>query len=81
MATVGNIQLGKNGVTEGFIEALTNLFKKHSTVKVSVLKSLCRDRLALQELSNDLLFRLGELYTARIIGYTIALKKHRKALR
>lgn len=75
MGQIGTIQLGKNGLTEGFFVALEHLFKKHKNVKVSVLKSVCREKLALQELSREILSRLGNNYSSRIIGYTIAIKK------
>ena len=43
-SSVVHFQLGKNAVSEGFIEALGKTFKKHDLVKLSVLKSQNRDR-------------------------------------
>jgi len=81
MATLGQIQLGKQGITENFIETLKSYFKKHENVKISVLKSCCRDKDELKKMSKDILNKLGTNYTAKTIGYTIAIKKWRKAVR
>ena len=75
------MQLGKNGVTEGFIEILINFFKNHENVKISVLKSATRDKAELLKISNSILEMLGKNYTAKTIGYTIVVKKWRKDMR
>jgi RNA-binding protein YhbY len=81
MATLATIQLGKNGITDNFILTLENHFKKHNNVKVSVLRSCCRDKKELKEMSDELLEKLGNNYTSKIVGYTIAIKKWRKPVR
>jgi RNA-binding protein YhbY len=81
MATLATIQLGKSGITDNFILTLKNHFKKHDNVKVSVLKSCCRDKKELKEMSEELLEKLGKNYTSKIVGYTIAIKKWRKPVR
>ena len=81
MPTLGQIQLGKAGVTDNFIITLKNHFEKHDNVKISVLKSYCRDRDELKKISKDILNKLGTNYTAKTIGYTLAIKKWRKAVR
>ncbi|MFB6246248.1 MAG: YhbY family RNA-binding protein [Candidatus Pacearchaeota archaeon] len=79
--TVKTVQLGKNGVTEGFLELLMNHFANTNNVKVNVLKSCCRDKQELREIKDQILEMLGKKYTARTVGYTIALKKHDKETR
>jgi len=81
MATLTTIQLGKNGLTDNFIITLENHFKKYNNVKVSVLKSCCRDKEELKKISNKIIEKLGKHYTSKTIGYTIAIKKWRKAVR
>lgn len=76
-----NMQLGKNGITENFVETLKNHFKNHENVKVSVLKSASRDKEKIREFSETILEKLGKNYTSKIIGFTIFLKKWRKAKR
>ncbi len=79
--SVGQIQLGKNGITNNFIKSLKNHFKKHENVKISVLKTAGHDREKIKKYSDEILDELGKKYTAKIIGFTIFLKKWRKAIR
>jgi len=79
--TMGNVQLGKQGVTDGFIENLKHRFETHANIKISVLKSATRNREELKKISEEILEGLGKNYTARIIGFTIVVKKWRKEMR
>jgi len=78
MGKVANMQLGKQGLTENFLKTLRDHFKKFENVKISVLKSCCRDKKELKNISNEILEKLGKHYTTRNIGYTIIVKKWRK---
>ena len=78
MPTIGNSQIGKQGITENFILSLKNLFKKHWNVKISVLKNATRDRKEIEKFSDEILEKLGKKYTSKIIGFTIVVKKWRK---
>ena len=77
----GKLQIGKNGVTDGFLVTLNNLFKNHGMVRLSVLKGSTRDKGILKEYVEKILNSLGNKYTAKTIGYTIIVKKWRKAIR
>lgn len=79
MISQAEIQIGKNGITENFIASLKNIFKIHINVRISVLKSSGRDREKIKEMAKLILDKLGDNYTARIIGFTIILKKWRKS--
>ena len=81
MKTIGNVQIGKQGITDNFIETLKNHFKKSENIKISVLKNATRNRNDMKNLSNNILDKLGKKYTSRIIGFTIVVKKWRKAVR
>ena len=81
MAKIGIVQLGKNGLTENFIETLKTYFKNHENVRISVLKSATRKKDELEKISNEILNKLGKNYTARTIGFTIIVKKWRKNIR
>ena len=81
MPTIGTLQLGKNKITENFLETLKSYFKKHNNVKISVLKSCCRDKTELKEMVEKIMEKLGKNYTSKIIGYTIAIKKWRREVR
>lgn len=81
MPKLGQIQLGKQGISNNFIDSLKNHFKNYQNVKVSVLKSAGHDKSKVKEYSKQILEKLGKNYTARIVGFTIVLKKWRKAVR
>ena len=74
-----NIQIGKQGLTSGIIENIKNCFKTHNDVKISLLKSAGHDREKVREIAKKIQEELGDKYTYRIIGFTIFLKKWRKA--
>jgi len=76
-----HIQLGKQGVTNNFIKTLGNYFKKNKNVKVSVLKSAGHDKKKVKGFSDDILNKMGKNYTAKIVGFTIFLKKWRRGMR
>ncbi len=78
---LSEIQLGKQGITANFIETLKNNFKKHDYIKISVLKSAGHDKEKVKKFSDEILEKLGEKYTSKIIGFTIVFKKWRKARR
>jgi RNA-binding protein YhbY len=79
--TFTEMQLGKNGITNNFIETLKSNFQKHENVRISVLKSAGHDKEKVRKYSDELLEKLGKNYTSRVIGFTIVLKKWRKARR
>ena len=72
---VARFQLGKQGITKNFIESLALAFKNRKQIRVSVLKSCCRDRQELQKLGEDLQKKLPIKCNLRIIGFTIILIK------
>lgn len=79
MPKIGNTQLGKEGITENFIYGLKNYFKKHENIKISVLKNATRNKTEIKKFSEKILEELGKKYTSKIIGFTIVVKKWRKA--
>ena len=72
------MQLGKQGLTDSFLETLKKSFENIENIRLSVLKSACRDKQELKEISDKILDFLGPHYTSKIIGYTLILKKWRK---
>jgi len=79
MPAVRQIQLGKNGITDNFIDNLKKQFANSKDIKISILRSYCRDKKELKKIVNEILEKMGKNFTAKTIGYTIALKKWRKA--
>ncbi|HIG95124.1 MAG: hypothetical protein QT05_C0050G0027 [archaeon GW2011_AR13] len=78
MVAIRNIQLGKLGVTDNFIESLKNQFKTCKNVKISVLPSARDGKDSVKKYSTEILEKLGKNYYARVIGFTIALKRLRR---
>ena len=89
---IRQMQLGKSGITENFMNSLKNQFKNSQVIKISVLKSATRDRKEIEKIRDELLEKLGKNFessqaaekfhgnfTGRIIGFTIILRKWRKA--
>ncbi|MBM3233558.1 hypothetical protein FJZ19_00515 [Candidatus Pacearchaeota archaeon] len=72
-----SMQIGKNGLTEGILQVLKNSFKTHDIVKISVLKS-GREKEKVEEMAEEIVDELGKKYTAKIIGFTIIVRKWRK---
>ncbi|MFH1801259.1 MAG: YhbY family RNA-binding protein [archaeon] len=74
---VSHMQLGKNGITENFLSTLKSHFDRHKTVRISVLRSACRDRDELKKISQKILEKLGENFSARIIGFVVIIRKQK----
>ena len=81
MERIGRMQLGKQGVTDNFVGTLKHHFDNHKNVKVSVLKSASHDKSKVKEYSKKILEKLGNNYTAKVVGFTIFFKKWRKPVR
>jgi len=79
--TSTDMQLGKNGLTENFIQTLKSRFVNRETVRISVLKSAGHEKEKVRKYSDEMLDKLGKNYTAKLIGFKIILRKWRKAKR
>ncbi|MEK6830399.1 MAG: hypothetical protein AABX77_00010 [Nanoarchaeota archaeon] len=75
------IQLGKKGLTQEFLDDLKKRFdnKKIGNIKISVLKSSRESREDIKKYALDVVGFLGPKYTYKILGFSIFLKKWRKA--
>lgn len=79
-----SFQLGKHGLTGGFIDLLEKTFKKHDLVRITVLRNATRDKALLKEMSikicNELKRRINKDFTIKTIGFTLYVKKWRKKI-
>ncbi|MBS3075683.1 YhbY family RNA-binding protein [Candidatus Pacearchaeota archaeon] len=75
------MQLGKNGLTQSFLEEIKKRFEKPElkNIKISVLKSARESRDDVKKYADELKNFLGNKFTYRIIGFSIFLKKWRKS--
>ncbi len=69
------MQLGKNGLSENFMDSLKNAFKKRKKIKVKVLKSIASKE-KVKEIADNMIDKLGKKYEYKVIGHTIKIKKH-----
>ena len=73
------LQIGKNGLTQEFLENLKVRFITAENARISVLKSATRDKAELKLWVERMLAFLGKNFKVTVIGYTIVLRKLRKA--
>lgn len=71
----GRFQIGKNGITPGIIQALNSNLKTHTQLRISVLKSVERNKNKIKEMAKELSDRTEYPCNYRIIGFTIILRK------
>jgi len=79
MANMIKMHLGKKGLTPEFIEDIKVRFKQAESVRIGLLKSSTRDREEIKQWADKIKSELGEKYTYKIIGFTIVVRKWRKA--
>ncbi|MFC1685934.1 YhbY family RNA-binding protein [Nanoarchaeota archaeon] len=73
---VTNVQLGKGGITDNFIETIKNGFKKHDQVKVQVLQSFSRDKADIKKSAQEICDKIENKrfkFKPKLIGFTITL--------
>jgi len=79
--TIIETQLGKQGITENFIETLKNHFKKNQQVRISVLKSIRSEgtdgKKQVKEYAEQLKNAFGDKYKVKVIGFKIIIIKFR----
>jgi RNA-binding protein YhbY len=78
---IKQLQVGKNGLTEAFLKQVESFFDKERMVKISVLKSACRDKTELKEMAEKIVAYLGTKFNYKIVGYVITVAKYRKDVR
>ena len=76
-----DMQLGKKGLTEDFVRDIEKRVGKQSNVniKISVLASARESKADVKKYAEELIEKLGEKFTYRVLGFSIFLKKWRKA--
>ena len=81
MAHQIELQLGKKGLTSEFIKDIGKRLEKYrnAVIRINVLKSARQSKKDVKKYADEILNKLGTNYTARTIGFTISLRKWRKA--
>ena len=81
MKQIKKLQIGKNGLSDAFIEQVKSIFENEKLVKISILKSACRDKVEANEIAKKLVEELGSKYNYKLLGYVLTIIKYRKAQR
>ncbi len=81
MTSESEIQLGKKGLTSEFLTNLKQRFEKYQnkTIKIHILKSARESKQDVKKYAKEIQEYLGVKFTYKIIGFSIFLKKWRKA--
>ena len=79
--TQKEMQLGKNGLTQAVLEEIKKRFDERETksIKIHVLKSARESKADVKKYAEEIKEYLGNKFTYRAIGFSIFLKKWRKA--
>ena len=81
MKQIKRLQIGKNGLTDAFIEQVKSIFETETLIKISILKSACRDKKVAEKIGTDLVEALGKKYDYKLVGYVLTVIKYRKVQR
>lgn len=81
MTAANEIQLGKKGLTQEFLADISKRFESSHTknIKITVLKSARESKDDVKKYAEEIKSYLGNKFTYRILGFSIFLKKWRKA--
>ncbi len=75
MNTTARLQIGKAGITQGTIQAVTTLLKHHKHLRITVLKSSGRNRESIKAMAQEIIKQLTIPCQCAIIGFTIVLRR------
>jgi RNA-binding protein YhbY len=78
MKAIKKLQIGKNGLSPEFIEQVKKTFEDSRLVKISILKSACRDKKDAKKIGEELIGALGPKYGYKLVGYVLTVIKYRK---
>jgi len=78
---IKRLQIGKAGLTDAFVGQVKSIFEKESLVKISILKSCCRDKAEARKIGTDLVSLLGNKFGFKLVGYVLTVVKFRKSQR
>ena len=78
MKPIKQLQLGKAGLSDAFIEQVQSIFKNEKALKISILKSACRDKDDAKRIGEELVEKLGTKFGFKLIGYVMTIVKFRK---
>jgi len=81
MKSVRRLQLGKNGLTNEFIAQVRAVFEHAEVIKISILKSACRNKDDAKAMAEKLIDTLGKRFVYRLVGYVLTINKFKRDVR
>ena len=81
MKQIKKLQMGKNGISDTFVEQVKSIFENETLIKISILKSACRDKADANKMAEELVRELGPKYDYKLVGYVMTIIKYRKEQR
>lgn len=71
-------QIGKQGVTSGFLKSLQLAFTTHQRARISVLRNSAPNKKKVQSFASNIIDQLPGHFSYKIIGFIILVMKHKK---
>ncbi|MFH0711792.1 MAG: hypothetical protein V1889_01670 [archaeon] len=78
---IKRLQLGKAGLSGAFVEQVRSVFEGEKILKISILKSACRNKKDAEEIGRKLVGMLGKKFDYKLVGYVLTVIKFRKERR
>jgi RNA-binding protein YhbY len=78
MKPMRQLQMGKAGLSDAFVEQVRSVFENETLVKISILKSACRDKDDAKRIGEELVDKLGTKFGFKLVGYVLTVIKFRK---
>ncbi|MCR4284569.1 MAG: YhbY family RNA-binding protein [archaeon] len=78
MKQIKRLQIGKKGLTQEFIEQVNTMFKHEKVIKISILKSACRDKKEAEGIAKEIVNALGKRFDYKLVGYVLTIIRFRK---
>ena len=79
MKQIKRLQLGKGGLSDAFVGQVKSIFEKEKVLKISILKSACRDKGDADEIGRRLVGLLGRKFDYKLVGYVLTGVRYRKS--
>ena len=79
MKQIKRLQLGKGGLSDAFVGQVKSIFEKEKVLKISILKSACRDKGDADEIGRRLVGLLGRKFDYKLVGYVLTVVRYRKS--
>ncbi|MFH1451706.1 MAG: YhbY family RNA-binding protein [archaeon] len=78
MKPIKRLQFGKNGLSKSFIEQVKSVFENEEILKITILKSACRNKKDAVKIAEELMDALGKKFNYKLVGYVLTVRKFRK---